>query len=770
MAELSVLIAARNEMFLKRTVESVLAAARGDTDIIVVLDGAWADPPLEDHPRVTLIHRPIAIGQRAAVNLAAKVSSSRFVMKLDAHCSVDEGFDVKLMAADKELDRPDVTQIPAQYNLHAFNHRCKGCGTETYQGPTPTACATCSAKGTPGGPFEQVVYWDLNAGGVNGKPRRTEFWRFDHDLHFQYHGPRLKDQRHAELADLMSSVGACFFMRRSRFVEIGGLDEGHGSWGGFGTEISCKSWLSGGIQIVNRRTWFSHLFRTQGAGFSFPYPMRGSDQERAREYSRRLWLDNAWPGQTRPLSWLIEHFAPVKDWHDTVGAERLSLVTKAGAVFRSVRKSPVVLGVVGVGALGGGADAASSKRALIADGVRRDRQGVTSAAVGASGIHGGRTGASEQVRPQSDERDVSRVAAPCVVAHDVVEIGDVSATAHRDRSDQPGVDIPMREGHSMERVIESAQASVAALQGSACPVPTAGSPIDRDFGKDAADVVGREMSDCEKLGGSHASASSADVGSGAAGARTPAVPSIIPSKGLLYYSDCRGDERILQAVRQQLQRAAGDLPIVSVTLKAVDLGHNIVLPLERGQLTMFRQILTGLEALDTDVVFFVEHDVLYSPEHFTFTPPRRDLFYYNHHRWQVSAEDGRAVHYRCGQTAQLCADRQLLLEHYRRRIAAVEAAGGYAREMGYEPGTNKWARSIHDVGSETWFSTVPNIDIRHGANLSKTRWRQEDFRNKSTCQGWTESDSIPGWGRTRGRFNDFLADLGRTASATEGAA
>ena len=37
---------------------------------------------------------------------------------------------------------------------------------------------------------------------------------------------------------------------------------------------------------------------------------------------------------------------------------------------------------------------------------------------------------------------------------------------------------------------------------------------------------------------------------------------------------------------------------------------------QRGIVTMFRQILAGLEALDTEYAFCVEHDVLYHPSHF----------------------------------------------------------------------------------------------------------------------------------------------------------
>jgi hypothetical protein len=116
---------------------------------------------------------------------------------------------------------------------------------------------------------------------------------------------------------VMCFVGAAFFMQRSRFWELGGLDEGHGSWGQMGVEISCKSWLSGGRMVVNKKTWFAHLFRTQ-PGFGFPYEMHYADQERAREYSRDLWLNNKWEGQVLPLSWLVDKFAPVPDWEQVM--------------------------------------------------------------------------------------------------------------------------------------------------------------------------------------------------------------------------------------------------------------------------------------------------------------------------------------------------------------------------------------------------------------------------------------------------------------------
>ena len=97
--DLSILIPARNEMFLQRTIEDILEHIEADTEIIAVLDGKWADPPVKDHERVTLLHHPESIGQRAATNDAAHLAQAKYVMKVDAHCSFAQGFD-RIMLED----------------------------------------------------------------------------------------------------------------------------------------------------------------------------------------------------------------------------------------------------------------------------------------------------------------------------------------------------------------------------------------------------------------------------------------------------------------------------------------------------------------------------------------------------------------------------------------------------------------------------------------------------------------------------------------------
>ena len=307
MPELSVIIPGRQEQFFAKTVENVLANIRGDSEVIAVCDGSWPMPPLNDHPRLKVIHHTVAVGQRAATNDGAKLSRAKFVMKLDAHCAVSKGFDVQLMQ-DHE---PGMTQVPMMYSLHAFDWECQKCGHRTYQGFRPDKCEKCGEN-----KLEILIVWQPK------RKNKTMLWRFNKDLQFQYWRGESGQERIAKSGDMietMSFIGACMFLERERFWELGGMDEGHGSWGQFGTEWACKTWLSGGRLVTNTKCWFAHMFRTgnfAAPGHStWPYPITQGEIDRARQYSKEFWRSNTWPKLVRPLEWLVEHFRPVPDWH-----------------------------------------------------------------------------------------------------------------------------------------------------------------------------------------------------------------------------------------------------------------------------------------------------------------------------------------------------------------------------------------------------------------------------------------------------------------------
>ncbi len=302
--ELSLIIPARNEEFLGHTVRDALRNIRGNTEIIVGLDGDWPVEPIEENERVHIIHHSVSIGQRAICNEMVRYSRARYVMKADGHCAFDEGFDVKLLA-DMQ---PDLTMVPVMRNLHVFDWVCQKCGERRYQGPSGP-CTKC------GSPTAKDVVWIPKT-----NPQSTAYC-FDPEPHFQYfkgYKDRVEHQegRKKGMTETMSLQGSCFLVERSRFISLDLCDETFGSWGSQGIEVAVKSWLSGGRVVCNHKTWYGHCFRTQGGDFGFPYSISGRQVEHAKHYARDLFFSNKWPHQVRPLSWLIEKFWPVPGWNE----------------------------------------------------------------------------------------------------------------------------------------------------------------------------------------------------------------------------------------------------------------------------------------------------------------------------------------------------------------------------------------------------------------------------------------------------------------------
>lgn len=574
--DLSILIPARNEEYLSITVDNILKNIRGDkTEILVGLDGEWANPPIKDDPRVIILYKNESVGQRAMTNALCRLAKGKYVMKIDAHCAVDEGFDVKMIDAYKEVG-DDVTMIPALYNLHAFNWKCNKCGNVWYQSPTPKMCYLPGESRRPNPKcdnktdFTKIIVWEPRKG------RRSEAYRFDTDLHFQYDRNQMR-RSVGDFCESMSIQGSCFMLTREKYWELDISSEKFNSWGQQGVEVACKTWLSGGKVLTNKRTWYAHMFRTQGGDFGFPFPLKQKEVDENRKLSKDLFFYNSWEGQKLPLAWLVEKFKPLDnpnregsapDWHTPEGKDIYDLVMFEGDKFMALRSdtNPVVRG--------------EKKK---------------------------------------------------------------------------------------------------------------------------------------------------------------------PTKGIIYYTDNQLNIKLAKAVQSQL--TAMNLPIVSASLKPMPhFGKNIHIKLKRSVLAMFTQILTALENSDADIVFFCEHDVMYHPSHFEFTPPTKDKFYYNENVWKLDQSTGKTLHYRAKQVSGIAVYRELAVEHYRKRVQMVKDIG-YSSKMGYEPGTHSRPERVDDLTSESWFSEYPNVDVRHNNNLSHTRWTKEEFRNQKYTEGWTEGNykDIPGW-------------------------
>jgi glycosyltransferase involved in cell wall biosynthesis len=271
----SVIIPSRNEIYLEKTIKSLLMSAKGEIEIIAVLDGYWLDKPIED-PRVIYVHLGKPFGMRNAINTGVAIARGKFILKCDAHCMFAEGFDIELA----RYIRPDWVVIPRRKRLDAINW-----------------CIEDSGKA-------DVDYEYLSYPGTDGSS----------GLHGMIWDARAKERKNILIDDNMSAQGSCWFMSKDYYAYLELEDEeNYGTFNHEFQEIGLKCWLSGGRVVTNKKTWYAHLHKNKETG-GRGYSLDGAQLEKGTAYTNRWLTNTAWHKQTLPFSWLIERFWPVPGW------------------------------------------------------------------------------------------------------------------------------------------------------------------------------------------------------------------------------------------------------------------------------------------------------------------------------------------------------------------------------------------------------------------------------------------------------------------------
>lgn len=97
---------------------------------------------------------------------------------------------------------------------------------------------------------------------------------------------------------------------------------------------------------------------------------------------------------------------------------------------------------------------------------------------------------------------------------------------------------------------------------------------------------------------------------------------------ILYYTSNREKPEFEKKIQENLLKVCGDLPIISISHKPIDLGTNICVgDVGASGYNMFRQVLIGCETATTKFVISAEADCLYPPDYFTFIPSKDDICY-----------------------------------------------------------------------------------------------------------------------------------------------
>lgn len=246
---LSVVIPSYKDPLLHKTIDSLLENARGEIEVIPVLDGYWPDQKIKDDPRVKVVHLGKNRGMRGAINAGVAVAQGEYLMRTDEHCIFGEGFDTILIRDSQ----PNWIMTPRRYFLDA---------------------AKWEIMDIPPVDYEKLKIVSYGRGQkFSGVPWPS----------------RTKERQDVMVDETMAMQGSCWFMPHQWWDEtIGELEtKGYDTHYQDSHEMVFKTWKRGGKLMINKNTWFAHKHRQ----FPRTHGYGGPKADACFAYSLKVWQD-----------------------------------------------------------------------------------------------------------------------------------------------------------------------------------------------------------------------------------------------------------------------------------------------------------------------------------------------------------------------------------------------------------------------------------------------------------------------------------------------
>jgi len=253
---MSVVIPSHNDLYLHKTVASLLDNAQDEIEIVVVLDGYTPSTPITKDPRVRIIKRWSNGGMREAINDGVAASEGEYIMRLDEHCMVGPGFDRSLL----EHIEDNWIVTPRRFFLDPVRWEVMGDKHIDY---------------------EKLLIIEKPGG-------RRKFSAVEWKA-------RTKERAEVLLDETMALQGSAWCMSRKWWdtVIVRLNSEGYGTLYQDTTEMLFKTWAAGGKLMLNKKTWYAHKHRDfnrthdypgelANASFQFALEKHGEEYERVR--------------------------------------------------------------------------------------------------------------------------------------------------------------------------------------------------------------------------------------------------------------------------------------------------------------------------------------------------------------------------------------------------------------------------------------------------------------------------------------------------------
>jgi glycosyltransferase involved in cell wall biosynthesis len=272
MGRVSVIVPARNEMLLTRTVNDIFYKAVGDIEVIVVLDGPTRYEIPKERKGLRFIRKPKPEGLLPGINDAVGIAKGRYLMKIDAHSAICDGFD----GIFKEDCEDDWLVVGRRFTLDIKTFRKK--------------------------PGSMVDYFYVGCPWTNRDRfiMKNRHWK-----------SRMRKRKDIMIDEQMTIHGSIWFTTVEHFKErIGNFKTEFGSFVGEPHPLVFKTWLGGGKVMINKKVWYAHADTVRGE----TYLLKRGETFRDRESSARYWTSNRWGGRKYDFDWLIDRFWPLPNW------------------------------------------------------------------------------------------------------------------------------------------------------------------------------------------------------------------------------------------------------------------------------------------------------------------------------------------------------------------------------------------------------------------------------------------------------------------------
>ncbi len=254
---LTVLIPCKNEPYLEQTIQEVLTKAHGEVEVLTHEDTGETN------------------GMRKGINEMATRAKGKYLLKLDAHCMLADGYDIALIEAHQE----NWVQTPRRKRLDVEKWEVIEDGREDID-------------------YESILFPPL--------VEKTEGL----DTGFIWATPwddLTRERKDVLIDDTPHFQGSCWFMTKDWFHKCGFMSDEYGGFAQEPEEITFKTLQVGGKVKVNKNTWYAHWHKSEEDRKLFK--LDSKDMAKGYEYSYKTWVRNR--AFFEPF---INSFPPMPGW------------------------------------------------------------------------------------------------------------------------------------------------------------------------------------------------------------------------------------------------------------------------------------------------------------------------------------------------------------------------------------------------------------------------------------------------------------------------